>query len=149
MNASSPPQPRTTHDVARDATGSTIAFCSVFPKIGIARLGDSVEFFIGPEAPGLPADPPGGFKDSEGRVKRQAARFRVYGFDEDGNVVSELTAANTTSIKWNVAVANKKAAWHEFAGTKATLELFEGTATDVEAPRFGTMTGLWTAAPSL
>ncbi len=110
----------------------TIAFCSVFPKIGIARLGDSEEFFIGPEAPGVPADAGDGFKDSHGRVKRQAARFHVYGFDAGGKVVSELTAANTGSIQWNVAIANKKASWYEFAGTKTTLRIFEGTASDEE-----------------
>jgi hypothetical protein len=112
----------------------TIAFCSVFPKIGIARLGDSDEFFVGPEAPGVPPDAGDGFKDSKGRVKRQAARFRVYGFDAAGKVVAELTAANTGSIQWDVAIANKKAGWYEFAGTKTTLKLFQGTATAAETP---------------
>ena len=111
-----------------------VAFCSVFPKIGIARLGDSDEFFIGPEAPGVPSDAGDGFKDSLGRVKRQAVRFRVYGFDAAGKVVSELTAANTGSIKWDVAIANKKASWYEFSGTKTTLKVFEKTATAAETP---------------
>jgi hypothetical protein len=58
----------------------------------------------------------------------------VYGFDTAGNVVSELTAQTTKSIKWTVAVANKKASWHEFAGTRKTLKLLEGTATPAETP---------------
>ena len=31
--------------------------------------GSVVEYFVGPEVPGVPADPPGGFKDGAGRVK--------------------------------------------------------------------------------
>jgi hypothetical protein len=44
---------------------------------------------------------------------RQAARFRVYGYDADGKVVAELTAANA-AIDWRVHVANHKAAWYDF-----------------------------------
>ena len=106
--------------------GQAIAYCSVFPKIGIARLGNSDQFFFGPESPDLPADSRGGFKDERGLVKRQAARFRVYGFDAQGKVVSELTAKNTGKIRWRVSLANKKASWYEFAGAQTALDLFEG-----------------------
>jgi hypothetical protein len=86
------------------------------PSIGIARIGNSPDgWFIGPETPGLPARPPGGFKDGQGRVKRQAARFRLYGLDSTGEVVAELTAAHGP-ITWTVHLANGKAAWHEFKG---------------------------------
>ena len=55
-----------------------IAYCRIYPSIGVARLGDSLDqFFVGPEAPGCPPNPDGGFKDPEGRIKRQAARFRA------------------------------------------------------------------------
>ena len=50
----------------------------IHPAIGIARLGNSPDFFIGPELLNAELDPPGGFKDNQCRVKRQAARFRIF-----------------------------------------------------------------------
>src|SRR5206468_3508706 len=102
-----------------------VAFCSIFPKIGVARLGDSDDYFIGPEAPGLETTPEGGYKDAFGQVKGQAARFRIYAFDDAGTVIAELTSANTKSIHWRASVANKKAAWHTFAGGDKAQRLFE------------------------
>jgi hypothetical protein len=46
-------------------------------------------------------------------LKRQSARFRIYGLDASGKPLAELTAANAT-ITWTVHIANKKAAWYEF-----------------------------------
>jgi hypothetical protein len=109
-----------------------VAFCSIFPKIGIARLGDSPEYFIGPESPGVKLD--GGFKDESGRIKRQAARFRIYAFDDTGNVISELTSKNTQSVNWRTSVANKKAAWHAFDGGDKAQKLFEGTLDPADTP---------------
>lgn len=103
-----------------------VEFCSIFPKIGIARLGDSPEYFVGPESPGLEVAPKGGYKDDAGQVKRQAARFRIYAFDSAGNVLGELTSENTQYIHWRASVANKKAVWHTFAGGAKALGLFEG-----------------------
>jgi hypothetical protein len=111
-----------------------VAFCSIFPKIGIARLGDSAEYFIGPEAPGVELDPEGGFKDASCQVKRQAARFRIYAFDDAGAVIAELTSKNTRSIKWRASVANKKAAWHAFAGGDKAFKLFEGSLDPKDTP---------------
>ena len=86
----------------------------VFPSIGIARLGNSPSFFIGPEIPGNRTPPAGGYKDSQCRVKRQAARFRLFGYD--GNtLVQEITAADAT-ITWTAHLANKKASWRRFIG---------------------------------
>lgn len=87
---------------------------AIHPAIGIVRLGNSPEgYFIGPEAPGrIPSDPDR-FRDSEGNIKRQACRFRVFGLDEDGNAVQEITA-HDAEIRWSVHPANKKAAWYEF-----------------------------------
>lgn len=85
-----------------------ITSVKVHPAIGIARLGNSPdEFFIGPERRWDPPDPPGGFKDGQCRVKRQAARFRVFAYHDDGTV-EELTA-DSADIEWTVHVANKKA----------------------------------------
>ncbi|WP_328223442.1 LodA/GoxA family CTQ-dependent oxidase [Streptomyces sp. NBC_00310] len=93
-----------------------IASCEIHPPLGIARVGNSPgEFFVGPEAPGVGVDPAGGFKDSEGRVKRQAARFRVYAYDKDHNVLGEVTAAEA-EIRWTVELANAKGAWFKFNG---------------------------------
>jgi hypothetical protein len=64
----------------------------IHPAIGVARLGDSPDdFFIGPERLWDPPAPAGGFKDDQCRVKRQAARFRVFAYHDD-NTVQELTA---------------------------------------------------------
>jgi L-Lysine epsilon oxidase N-terminal/L-lysine epsilon oxidase C-terminal domain/Iron-containing redox enzyme len=111
-----------------------VAFCSIFPKIGIARLGDSDDYFIGPEAPGLETTPENGYKDASGQVKRQAARFRIYAFDDAGAVIGELTSENTKSIHWRANVANKKAAWHAFAGGGKALRLFEDTLDPDDTP---------------
>jgi hypothetical protein len=91
-----------------------IVRASIHPGIGIARVGDSPdEFFIGPEVRFPAAAPPGSYKDAAGALKRQAARFRIYGLDRDGKVVEELNASNA-DITWTVHVANKKAAWYNF-----------------------------------
>ena len=93
----------------------------IHPAIGIARVGDSPEdFFIGTEVPGLAPSPgtpgdtsPGSrrYKDSERRIKRQGARFRVYAYTTDaaGAVtdVREVTAADA-AIEWTVHLANRK-----------------------------------------
>jgi len=88
----------------------------IHPAIGIARLGNSPdEYFVGPELPGAQPRPRGGYKDARGRIKRQAARFRLFGFDAKGKLVQEITAKDAF-ITWNVHVANKKAAWRSFHG---------------------------------
>ena len=97
----------------------TIVRARIHPAIGIARVGNSLEeeqdrgWFAGPELPYAVSRPPGFYKDEQGCLKRQAARFRIYGYDEDDNVVAELTSRNA-EITWSVHVANKKAAWYDF-----------------------------------
>lgn len=81
----------------------------IHPAIGIARVGNSPdEFFIGPERLGEHPEPPGGFKDAQCRVKRQAARFRIFAHHDDGTV-EEITAADA-DITWKVHLVNSKAA---------------------------------------
>jgi L-Lysine epsilon oxidase N-terminal/L-lysine epsilon oxidase C-terminal domain/von Willebrand factor type A domain len=81
----------------------------IHPAIGIARVGNSPdEFFIGPERIGERPDPPGGFKDAQCRVKRQAARFRIFAHHDDGTA-EEITAAEA-DISWTVHLVNSKAA---------------------------------------
>lgn len=80
----------------------------IHPAIGIARVGDSPDdFFVGPEIPGDHPDPPGGFKDGDCRVKRQAARFRIFAHHDDSSV-EEITDADA-EIRWTVHLANAKA----------------------------------------
>ncbi len=91
-----------------------IVRAAIHPAIGIGRVGNSREsFFFGPEVPGALPRAPDGFKDGDGAIARQAARFRVYGLDSEGEVVRELTAEEA-EITWRVSVANSKAAWYEF-----------------------------------
>ena len=81
----------------------------IHPAIGIARVGNSPdEFFIGPERVGEVPEPTGGFKDDQCRVKRQAARFRIFAHHDDGTV-HEITDADA-EISWSVHVVNKKPA---------------------------------------
>lgn len=129
----------------RSSTSTNIAYAKIFPPIGIARVGDSEEeFFYGPEF--LPAVSEKGedhrYRDAQGRVKRQAARFRIYGFDAQGRVVREITEREAR-ITWTVHVANKKAAWFRFAGTLAALKQFTNVAEvkpdDLRNPSTGTI----------
>lgn len=91
-----------------------IVRAAIYPAIGIARVGNSPdEYFIGPEVLAPTRVEPGFYKDRRGALKRLAARFRVYGLNQYGEVVRELTAADA-DISWQVHVANKKAAWYEF-----------------------------------
>jgi hypothetical protein len=86
----------------------------IHPAIGIARVGNSPDgWSLGPETAGPHPVPPDGFKDAEGRIRPQAARFRLYGLDRDGQVVAEVTAADA-EIRWTVELANTKAAWYTF-----------------------------------
>lgn len=85
-----------------------ITSIKIHPAIGVARLGNSPhDFFIGPERMWEPPNPPGGFKDGQCRVKRQAARFRLYAYHDDGSI-DEITAAEA-DITWTVELTNKKA----------------------------------------
>ena len=95
----------------------TIDTIKIFPSIGIARLGNSPnEYFIGPEIPGVHAPPSGGYKDSSCRIKRQAARFRVFGYE--GGVLKQEITMDNAEIKWTVELANTKAEWKTFKGVK-------------------------------
>jgi hypothetical protein len=100
---------------------------AIHPGIGIARVGDSPEdYFVGPEVPGRPPSPAksdssgasdGFYKDAEGRIKRQGARFRIFetATDHTGQrrEVREITAAEA-HIEWTVHLANAKAAAPQF-----------------------------------
>ena len=97
------------------ATDQQITNYKIHPGLGIARIGNSpTEFYVGPLAPGEIPNPQGGFKDKMGRIKRQAAEFRVFGYNKDGVAVKEITA-DDAEIIWNVHLANRKPEHHQFA----------------------------------
>ncbi len=109
-----------------------IVRAAIHPAIGIARVGNSAtEFFNGPEVDRPLAQAPGFYRDAAGALKRQAARFRIYGYDAQGQVVAELTAANA-QIGWSVHLANLKAAWYEF---QQALDIPESVSGNVSSPR--------------
>jgi hypothetical protein len=115
----------------------------IHPGIGVARLGNSdTAFYIAPETPAaLPfaCDAAGNqilssdgvtpvlvssFKDSEGRVKRQAARFQVFVHEDDSPEGRPLKLGDPVEggsnhgklvdVQWRVYLANKKASWYQF-----------------------------------
>ncbi|MGW0712870.1 LodA/GoxA family CTQ-dependent oxidase [Streptomyces sp. NPDC002643] len=89
----------------------------IHPAIGIARVGNSpMPPFVGPESPDAPPEELSTYKDVHGMIVRQAARFRLYGYNSAGEVVRELkiTDDDVKEIAWSVQVANKKAAWYQF-----------------------------------
>jgi hypothetical protein len=103
-----------TGPVAARGRSDAIVRYAVHPTIGIARVGNSLDDdYLAPELPGELPHPPGGFKDPTGAIKRQATRFRVYGYNQRGEVVREITA-DEADIVWSVHVANRKAAWYAF-----------------------------------
>ena len=87
---------------------------AIHPAIGVARLGNSAsEYFIGPQIIPTPTAPLGSFRDQAHALKRQAAEFRIYGYNAAGEVVAELTP-NSADIRWTAHVANTKADWFQW-----------------------------------
>jgi hypothetical protein len=99
----------------------------IHPGIGIARLGNSESaFYLAPETPaalplacdsfGNPLYGPDGvtpvpvkaFKDPEGRVKRQAARFQIFVYDDS------TPEGRPLAIGWRAAAIT--ACWSTFSG---------------------------------
>lgn len=95
------------------AGGARVTRAAIFPAIGFSRIGNSDEWFFAPEVPGLMNEPVGGFKQDSGRLKKQVQRFRVYGYDDQGRAVRELTESD--GVRWTLHVANTKAAWYGFS----------------------------------
>lgn len=98
----------------------------IHPAIGVARLGDASTYFIGPETPSLrpTGEPPGTkvppYKDG-GRIKPQAARFRIFEYVEKGGLYTvsrevSLAEKDVTKLVWTVHLANRKASFFQFNG---------------------------------
>jgi len=105
--------------------GTTTTY-EIHPAIGIARVGNSPQFFVGPEPGGAP---PASYRDAAGGLLRQAARFRVFRCSRaaDG-MLRSATEVNEPDvhIEWTVHLANRKGASPEFPpapARRATEEL--------------------------
>src|SRR5947209_6868865 len=98
----------------------------IHPAIGVARMGNSPEHFVGPESPGFPANSDDGitfasFRDAQGRILRQGARFRVFEYAEDQNgALSKprevAVGDDILEVEWRVHLANCKASFYTFYG---------------------------------
>jgi hypothetical protein len=114
----------------------------IHPAIGIARVGDSpTSFYLAPERIGslpIACDQQGNaelgadgaeqevsaFKDADGRILRQGARFQIFVYDDKspegrplkiGDEIQDATSrGKLTNIHWYAYLANKKASWYEF-----------------------------------
>ncbi len=88
---------------------------AIYPPLGFARLGNSDEFFVGPEesgAVGVELTPTGeqpvtAFKDAHFKMKRQGARFRLIEVDAHGHPVSDRLPSGAI-VRWAVTMANRK-----------------------------------------
>ncbi|MGY4512095.1 LodA/GoxA family CTQ-dependent oxidase [Bradyrhizobium sp. USDA 3650] len=105
-------------------SSATIASLAIFPPLGVARVGNADgegEYVIASEVVGgWPMLPNGDaamyeadFRTADGKIKRQAVRFRIYATSTDGDIF-EVTARDGIRIEWKVGVANLKAGWYEF-----------------------------------
>jgi L-Lysine epsilon oxidase N-terminal len=86
--------------VAQPAGNEIVVKAAIYPSIGIARVGNSLTaWYVGPEVPDPLPLPPGSYRDEAGALKREAARFRIYGLNAAGTPVRELTSADA-DITW-------------------------------------------------
>ena len=120
---------------------ATLQRVQIFPAIGIARIGNSAGWYLGPELP-FPAPPPpppgGAYKDEACRIKRQAQRFRLWGFFSDGTD-REMTLADG-DIQWTVHLANSKPSLNGEGKIDGGLQTLDGAA--ASASFAGTFAGV-------
>src|ERR1043166_5418371 len=114
----------------------------IHPAIGTARLGNAevtndASFFIASDTPGIPNnfDPATNsfqpFKTTDGKVKKQAARFRIWRYDDDGTgrfvpaKEVNLDSTEISKITWTVHLANRKASFIRFEGPAGESDNFK------------------------
>lgn len=100
-----------------------MTYYRIHPSIGVARVGDSPEYYLAPEtAGGLPtvyssaATNLDAFRDKDGKLLKQGVRFKVFRYDDvhpDG-VEVRPGQDGVKYIRWFVYPANKKASWFQF-----------------------------------
>jgi len=148
---------------------SNQASLRIHPAIGIARVGTSREYYLGPETMaaepgegvltgGLPIKPgtdsttitSGDLRDSDGKLKRQAARFKIYQY-QDGDTYSYPSAGGeevvigsvvdgkmVKDVVWAVHLANKKAnCWEIDEAANEGINLYkDGSTPPLRNPDF-------------
>ncbi len=131
----------------------------IHPAIGMARVGNSTEYYLGPETMaaspqegnaitgGLPIKPgtentnitSSDLRDAQGRLKRQAARFKIFQYPNVGEKLSyptkggeEVLIGSTVDGKkvkdiiWTTHLANKKAnCWEIDENANMGIELYK------------------------
>lgn len=129
----------------------------IHPAIGLARVGNSEEYYLGPESMagmpvagqkvtgGLPIKPgtdsttitSSDLRDSDGKLKRQAARFRIYQYQDTAPasypagaateviIGSQVGGKQVSDIIWTVHLANKKANCWEMEGPEEGITGYE------------------------
>ena len=103
---------------------------AIYPGVGVARVGDSPEYYLHPDEPTLDlfpigfklpfsvlSDNIGKFRDTANRIRRQGARFRVYEVKwkkYNGNTwipsdpVTLVKPGGDLELRWKVSVCNAK-----------------------------------------
>lgn len=115
--------------MAKESNPNKIVKAAIYPPIGVMRVGSSKEeYFIGPlvDEPVVQSSIYA-YRDKTGALKRQAAQFRIYGLNADGEAVKELTMENS-DITWSSQLANQKASWYQF---QIALDIPEALALDI------------------
>ncbi len=111
-----------------DLLDKTIVRAAIHPAIGVARVGNSEDgYYIGPEIIDGPPMTLENIRDETGALKRQAARFRIYGYNAQNQLVSEILPEHG-ELTWHVHLANKKAAWYRFS---VAMDITEAAQTKV------------------
>ena len=115
--------------MSKDKNSKHIVKAAIYPPIGVMRVGNSKhEYFLGPlvDEPIVRSDIYA-YRDKTGAIKRQAAQFRIYGLNEAGVAVKELTMENA-DITWHSSLANQKASWYQF---QIALDIPDALAPDI------------------
>ena len=115
--------------MSKDKHSKNIVKAAIYPPIGVMRVGNSKdEYFLGPlvDEPIIESSVYA-YRDKTGAIKRQAAQFRIYGLNEAGVAVKELTMENA-DITWHSALANQKSSWYQF---QIALDIPDALAPDI------------------
>lgn len=120
--------------MAEGGKDTTVVRAAIHPGIGVARVGNAkTEYYVGPQVPNPKAEDPAFYRDATGALKREAALFRIYGYNAAGEVVAELTEDNA-EIRWRAHVANQKSCWYQFHVALDSAQALSTVDPDQRAP---------------
>lgn len=148
----------------------------IHPAINFARVGNSEEYYLAPETiAGMPLPPghpdaakglTGGLpiragtehssirssdlRDHKGRMKRQAARFRIYAYDDahvwphgggtEVTIGSVIGGRRVAGITWSVHLANKKCNCYQLEATTEEIAYLSSSSPEVTTAPSGVTT---------